>query len=388
MPNTIITPNTVANGVLMSARNHLVMGNLVNKDWETEFKTGGVKKGSVINIRKPMRFRAVEGATRQGQTLTDDTTPLVVDQQWHVSWSWSQILKTLSIDKAQERYFEPAGRALAQKIDAYLLSLTKYIPNAVGAARTTPATFATIAAAGQRLDDLGVNDPGRFLVLNPAANWSLIDAVLRPLYSPEIVGQAVKEGRIGKIMGNFDIYKSQNVTTHTPGADLTTVTVNGSNQTGSTLVVAGADLTAGERFTIPAVYAVNPESGVSTGVLQQFITLAAGTTSLSIYPPIITSGAYQTVDSVPVTGVTLTFIGTTVLPYVENIAFTKDTFTLAMVPIEVPESAPFAKTITQDGISITVVKDFNIDTYEEIIRLDVLFGAKATLPDTGCVVLG
>lgn len=389
MSNTIVNPNTIANIVLMETQNQMVMGNLVNREYKKEYESGGVKKGTTVNVRKPTRFRATAGPTRQNQDIKEETTPIVIDKSYHVSWSWAQITKTLSIEEATKRYFKPAAYALATQIDYDLCGLYIDCYNAVGTAGTTPATYATLADAGRRQDDEGIPDDGsRVMVLNPAASWSIIDNVLKGLYNPQIVGDAIKRGMIGRNLANYDIYKSQMIRRHTPGADFTSVTVNGAGQTGSTLTIAGASFKKGDIFTIAGVYAVNPHTGQSTGVLKQFVATADGTTSASIYPSIITSGAYQTVDSVPANGAALTFVGTASTQYTSNLAFHKDAFALVTVPIELPESASFKSRMSHDGLSITVVKDFDINAYEEIIRLDVLYGIKTMLPEFAVRVLG
>lgn len=44
MPNTILTPNVIANEALMVLKNNLVMANLVHRDYEKEF----VKVGDTV----------------------------------------------------------------------------------------------------------------------------------------------------------------------------------------------------------------------------------------------------------------------------------------------------------------------------------------------------
>ena len=60
-----------------------------------------------------------------------------------------------------------------------------------------------------------------------------------------------------------------NVATHTNGA-ATATNISGANQTGSSVTVvavAGGTLAKGTVITLPGVYAVNPQSRQSTGVL-------------------------------------------------------------------------------------------------------------------------
>ena len=59
MPNTLITEQVVARESIMVLRNNLVMGNLVHRNFSSEFK----KKGDTISIRKPAVFESKEFTT-------------------------------------------------------------------------------------------------------------------------------------------------------------------------------------------------------------------------------------------------------------------------------------------------------------------------------------
>lgn len=103
MPNTLITPSIIAKEALMQLENNLVMANLVHREYAKEYENAPVKVGSTIGIRRPVKFVTSNGATRVGQDVEEKTTPLVVDQRKHVSWSFSTQDLTLTI----EEYSEP-----------------------------------------------------------------------------------------------------------------------------------------------------------------------------------------------------------------------------------------------------------------------------------------
>ena len=58
------------------------------------------------------------------------------------------------------------------------------------------------------------------------------------------------------------------------------------------------------------------------------------------------------------------------------------------VPLELPDSATFKARADWRGYSIRVVKDYDIDQDEEIIRLDILYGVQAIYPELGVVLYG
>jgi hypothetical protein len=386
MANTIVTPQIIAKEALMQLENSMVMGNLVHRDYKKEF----VKVGSTVSVRKPVRFVASDGSTRVNQDATEATTSIIINKQKHVSWNFSSQELTLSIEEYSERYIKPAMIALGNQVDADLCGLYIDIFNAVGAANTTPSTYATIAAAARRLDEEACPDDGeRVCVLDPAAAWTLASSATGSMFNvfnPGIVSDVLRKGKLGD-MANMQMFKSQNIKAHTPGSDLSG-TVNGVGQVGSTLVASSTSYKKGDIFTLATSNAVNPISRQSTGSLRQFVATADGTTSLSIYPSIITSGAYQTVSVVPTDSGAITGIGTASTDYVNSLAFHKNAFALVMCPMELPDGAPFKARESYNNMSVRVIKDYDINSDTEIIRLDILYGVKTLFPELACRILG
>jgi hypothetical protein len=68
-------------------------------------------------------------------------------------------------------------------------------------------------------------------------------------------------------------------------------------------------------------------------------------------------------------------------------AFHKNAFALAMVPLEMPSNV-WGATETEDGISIRVIKSYGIDADVETIRMDILYGVKTIYPELACRIMG
>lgn len=404
MANAIITPSIIAKEAIMQLENNLVMGNNVHREYKKEF----VNVGDTVNVRMPVDFTVTDGATRSNQDVVEKNSNVVVDQRKHVSWKFTTQDMTLSIEEYSERYIKPAMIRLANTVDASLCNLYKKVYHSAGTAGTTPATFAALAAAAQKMDEVGVPDDGqRKLVLNPAAHWSLADG-LKGVYNQKRVEEFIGRGYLGQI-ANFNIFGDQNIKAHTKGTATGTPLVNGGSQAvtyasltsgssfwQSSLVTDGwtnsvtGILKAGDVFTIAGVYAVNPISKESTGALQQFTVLAdansdgSGNATLTVSPPIISSGVHQTVNATPGDNAAITVVNS----HAANMAFHKNAFALVMCPLELPDSAGFKARETHNGMSVRVVKDYDIDADEEIIRLDILYGVKAVDPRLAVRLLG
>ena len=398
MANTIITPSLIAKQGLRLLRNNMVAGNLVYREFKNEFideKTGGT-----VTVRKPVKFTVSNGATRANQDVTETSTTIAVNIRRHVSWKFATQDLTLSVEDYTKRYIQPAMAVLADDVDRSLLALADDVHNSVGTPGTTPNAFSILGDAATKLDDEAVPPSDRNTVLSSAANWAMADA-LKGLLNASMSEQFVRKGMLGRI-ANSDVYQSQNVQRLTVGPRGGTPLVNGASQTGTSLITDGwtaaaaARVVEGDVFTIANVYAVNPVNGVSTGVLRQFVVAAgstlasdgSGNLTLTIYPAITTSTGYKTVDAGPADNAALTFRGTASTAYPQNIMFHRDAFALVTVPLSLPDGAAFKSRSTHDGLSVRVVKDYDIDSDDDIIRLDILYGVKTLYPELACRIWG
>ena len=410
MANALITPSIIAKEALVQLENNLTMANNVHREYKKEF----VKVGDTVSIRKPVKFYAADGATRVNQDVEEANTSITINKQKHVSWKFSSKDLTLTVEDYSERYIKPAMIALANVIDRNGHALYTNVWNHVGTPGTTPANFAAMAAAAQRMDEMAVPTDMRKALLNPAASYA-IAGTATTLYMNGVNNQAYRTGSIGEI-ASLDTYRSQNVTNHTNGARGGTPLVNGAAQNttyalskstnSQSLVTDGWSnsvanlLTAGEVFTIAGVFAMNPVPGEGTtgkqqmSYLQQFTVLSAassngsGQATLTISPAIIIDGPYQTVSAAPADNAAITMVGTAATAYPQNIVMHKNALALVMCPLELPDGVEFKARETHKGLSVRVVKQYDISADDDIIRLDVLYGWKAIYPDLAVRLTG
>lgn len=392
--NVLITPTIIAREALMHLENSMVMGNLVHREYKAEY---GIKPGALINIRKPNKFSVTNSATLSKTDLAESNISLSVDVQSHVAWGFNSAELTHTIADYSERYIKPASIALANSVDVALCALYKDVNNQRGTPGTTPATFASMGSVSERLDDEACPTP-RSLVLNPAANWSMADA-LKGTFVQKLASDVTRKGFLGTI-ANLNVYMDQNIQRHLTGTFTTSATpiIDGATQSGTTLNTDGWNASSstvkkGDIFTIADVYAVNPVSRQSTGVLRQFVVTADGTSSsgdlaLSITPAMTATGDYQTIDSVPADSAVLTFIGTEATQYPVNFGFHRNAFALVMLPLAMPDGVSFKAQETYKGISIRVVKFYDGTNDEDIIRLDIFYGVKTLYPELACRLIG
>ena len=410
MANTVLNPDIIAKEALMQVENNLVMARNVHREYKKEF----VKVGDSVRIRKPVKFVTTDGATRSNQDVEEKAGTITVDQRKHVSWEFTTQSLTMDIEEYSERYVKPAAITLANTIDQAGHLLYRKVWNHTGTPGTTPATYAQVKPAAQRLDEMAVPYEQRVLVGNPDMHYSIAGDQVGLGAWDEKVRTAYQEAQIGNI-AKFRALSSQNVKSHTVGAHGGTPLVNGASQnvtyanaTGAntqTLITDGwtasaAVLKAGDVFTLAGVYAVNPVPGEgSTGktvmpYLQQFVVISdatadgSGDATLTVSPAIITSGPYQTVDAAPADNAAITVSGTASTQYPQNLGFQRNAFALVTCPLAMPDGVSFKSQMNHKGISLRVIKDYDITNDKEIIRLDVLYGWEAIYPEFACRLTG
>lgn len=395
MANVFATSNLVCREGLAVLENMLSFSSRANRDWEDEFTSNmarGYAPGQTINIRKPPRYTYRAGRVAVPQATVETTVPLTV-QQGGVDIAFSSLERTLSLTKLQEK-LTAALAPVANQIDEQGLTMAKFAAfNLLNPTGTLPTTQALAVGAmtsiTQRLDEMAapVKDGRRSFIMNPAMNASLIQGYAGLFNSSDKVSGQYDTGYMNNSFG-LRPGMDQNVGRHTNGA-ATATNINGANQTGSTITVAaiaGGTLTRGTVIQLPGVNAVNPQNRTDTGSAMDFVVTAdalLGATSISISPAIVTSGAFQNVTASPTTAAPYVIRGAASTAYAENIAFHRDAFTLAMVPLQMPSAGTGAKAEqqTHNGFTMRVIEYFDGTNDMSNFRVDVLFGWAATYPE-------
>jgi hypothetical protein len=224
---------------------------------------------------------------------------------------------------------------------------------------------------------------------------------MKGLFNPtDTISKQFKNGMMGTgVLGFDEINMSQSIKQHTTGSRVatgnsvtTTVTAQG---TASLALTIGSGLTikAGDVFTIADCYAVNPQTRESTGSLFQFVALADATATLtaitvSVAPIYTSANALATVDSFPVAGKAVVFVGAASSQYAQNLVYHKDAITFATADLLLPQGVDMAARAVHNGISLRVVRQYDINNDRMPCRIDVLYGFNTIRPQMGCRIWG
>jgi predicted transcriptional regulator len=396
MANTLVTSSIVAKESLAILKNMLTFSASVNRSWEstfTENMSRGYAPGNTIQIKRPPRYTYRAGRVAVPQATVETTVPLTLSQGG-CDMSFTSIERTLSLTQLGEK-IQAAIAPVATEIDRQGLQLARFstynLVNPAGALPTTAANaIAAMTDMQRRLDEMAApRDRRRALVMNPALNGALIQGFGGFFNSQRTVSEQNRTGMMADNNFGFDMVgMDQSVDVHTNGSQVVTGTAVAAGLSGASIacVGLGGTITRGTIVNFPGVFSVNPQSRQSTGVLADFVItadLAAGAVALPISPAMVTSGAFQNVSNTT-TAANFVIRGAASTAYSTNVAFHKDAFTLAMVPMWAPPSGKGVIDVAQetmDGFTVKVTEFYDGVNDNSIMRIDVLFGWAATYPE-------
>jgi len=393
MPNTILTPTAVTREALRVLHQKLNFIGNINRSYDDSFAKSGAKIGDTLKIRLPNEYTVRTGATLSAQDTTETSTTLQVATQKGVDLNFTSADLTLSLDDFSSRILEPAMSVLAANMEADAMSMFLDVYNNVNNVGSA-ITFAKLLGGRKVLNDnLAPIDNNRAALLNTQDNVDLIDALKGLFQDSAAITKQYKEGMMGRTAG-FDFYENTLIPTQTTGtaASATTYTVNGASQTGSTVTVATGSTTfkKGDIITFAGCNRCHPETKADTGALQPFVVTAdyaGGAGNLAISPAITTSGGRQNVTASPTNGGAVTKVGGASAVYKPSVVFHKDAFSFATADLVMPTGVDFSAREVMDGLSMRVVRQYDINNDKFPTRIDVLYGYKTIRSQLACRVL-
>jgi len=404
MSNSILTIDMITRKALEILENNLVVTRTVNRQYDSSFAVEGAKIGSTLRIRKPDRALVSEGATLTTQEEDEQYASLKVSSQKHIGVNFSSAEMALSLDDFADRVLKPRISQLASSIDADVANAYKKVYNSVGTPGTTPATSLVLLQAQQKLNENATMMNPRYAVVNPAANASLVEG-MKGFFNPsDTISRQFKNGYLGSgILGYDEISMSQSIKQHTNGSRSASATlkVDGavSVEGQSTLSVDGdsgaVTFKVGDVFTVAGVYAVNPQTRESTGSLQQFTVTAdneatnGSWNSIAVSPAMYTAGqALATISAFPANNAVVTVVGTASAQYAQNLVYHKDAISFATADLLLPQGVDMASRQVHNGISLRIVRQYDINSDKMPCRIDVLYGYDVIRPEMACRVWG
>jgi hypothetical protein len=392
MSNTLLTPTAVTRESLRILHQKLNFVGNITRDYDDSYAQSGAKIGDTLKIRLPNQYTVRSGVALSAQDTTESSVSLQLATRKGVDLNFTSNDLTLSLDDFSKRIIDPAMSVLAAAIESDVVSnVYKDIYQSVwngGAAATYNKALDCRVLLQRSLTPS--ND--RTMLLDPQAMADVIKDTKTLFQDDASIAKQYREGMVGRAAG-FDWGENTLMPSHTRGAADTAYVVNTSTgiTSGSNLIAVTTGTGAanvGDVFTIAGVFSAHPETKASTGQLQQFVVTAAfagGGGNVTVSPTPITSGALQNVViSGAGAGKAVVWAGTLSTAVQTGLAFQKGAFAFATADLIMPKGVDFAAREVMDGISMRIVRAYDINNDQFPCRLDVQYGYKTLRPQLAC----
>jgi len=408
MANTTLTSSIINKKALLVLENDLVLAKGVNRDYSSKFSVDNAKIGATYNLRKPPRYLGREGEALQLESSTEAFVPITINRLAGVDITFSTTDLALNVEDFSERFIVPAMATVANKIDLAISDLYKDVHRIVnhgasaasygtsgvlnGGSQTLAGVQGQILTAGAILKESGVQTSQKAMIIDPMSQVSIISPMTALFNPSQKVSAIFEDAALATNTLGFDWAVDANIGQFTPLASGTFAALASAPASGATSLsitcTGTAVLPRGTVLSMAGVFAINPQSRVSTGRLMQFVvtadtTLSAAAVSIPVYPAYIPSGQFATCAGTPAgTAAVTTHTGAIgAAAQSQNMAFAKDAFALVTVDQEIPQGVHFAAREVYKNISLRIVRQYDINSNSIPCRIECLFGVKTIYPE-------
>jgi hypothetical protein len=371
-----LVPRLLARG-LLALREMAVMPRLVNLDYSLE----GAQRGSTIDVPVSNTFTANNVSPSITPSSAQDSTPGLVQiplNQWkQVDFFLTdkQRLEIVENESFMPMNISEAVRALANSMDSHIHAQAVDVFGFIGTAGATPfSTIADVVNSRALLNKQLAPMNSRRIVMNPDAEANMLQ--IPAMSDLEKTGdQDVKiEGMLGRKFG-FDMVQSQNVRTHIAGtaASITVASTTAAGATSLDIIasIAGT-LRKGDIFSI----AGNSQTYVVTSADDTYTSTKK---AVAIQPPLVaiaSSGADVAKRA----------------SHVVNLAFQREAFAFVNRPLanvgNGNQLGSIIQQMTDPVTGLTMRMEVTRQNKQEVMQLDVLYGAKTIRPQLAVRIAG
>lgn len=372
MSNLWDHPQIIAAEALRHLEDALVITNMCARDMTSEFtsRSNGWKVGDTISFRTHGDYEAKEfSSTIDIQSIRSSSRPMTIEKHLDVSVEITAREEVLDLDSFSEQVIRPAAYRLAEKTELYVG--TKVLAGA--GLYVSDALFANAADIAQArktatIQQLATN---RFCLVDLTAEANLLGQTwFNQSQTRGSAGEStLYTGNMGHVMGmDFSSAITFPEASHTAG-DATAVTDNASgtkNLIGDTTLTydsgsTGA-LNAGDRIAIAGVR--------RPLIVKTAVANASLATEVEIVDPIA--------EIIP-DNAAITVVGSGQTYDYHGAIFDNRSLAVAFPMLDKPGDK-VAGTTSNNGVSIRVVKGYDMSTKVSTLSLDLLVGAFAFDP--------
>jgi len=388
MANAILTPTMVTREILRIAHEKLRFIGTTQRQYDKRFAQTGAKIGESLQIRLPNQYLVRTGKTLNAQDTAEESVTLTCATQKGVDMTFSSAELTLELDDFSKRIIEPAMAVLCSNIEGSMLNyVTPKVWNHVGTPGTLP-TFLQVNQAKAKLNKDLAPDGNRHIQMESADMAGVVNEVKGLFHDSKEIAKQYREGLVGRGAG-LDWHENERVYVHTVGADASGTTNITFASGATTVTTSSVAMLPGDIFTMATCFAVHPETKVRYAHLKQFVcTGVVDANNYTFSPPIISTGAKQNVSALPASGQAVVVVGTAAGIYPNHLVYHEEAFAFVTADLEMPGGVDFAAREVMDGLSVRVVRQYDINSDNIPCRIDILHGYEALRPQWACRVMG
>lgn len=372
--------------------------------YEAEFDNKEYAKGSSIQIRRSNRRVGGNGAVIALDGVIEKTNTLTIDNQFNDGLVFTSQEMALfqqgsyGQELYAERYIYPSMNMINAKICSYLGTQAE---KQLGIMYGTPATpinsYSTVAAIRAKMEDLNMPvEQEKYLITTPSDGAQLKSSMVN--YFNSSFNKGIGEKYFLQEVGGFMFDTTSGIARHTSGTAAalgdSTIQIKTSITSGASvdlkgLVASTTTIVPGDRFTVAGAYRIAPTTFKTTTHLVECVVTGTSTITAD-------SSGYATVPFAVVgsegiiTDTTNPFLnciatGFPANAYVSfkashnvNVAMIKGGLDYAapkMQEMWTPYCVNVKDTKFGTGINLRVSRGSDIVNDQNIIRVDVLFGA-------------
>ena len=405
MANAILTPTMITREAARLLHQECNFLGNVNKQYDDRYAQDGAKIGYSLNVRMPSMYNVRTGATLDADDHVERSTPLTVQSQNGVDVNFTTAELTMELDDFSERVLKPAMTKLAAHVESVAMAqLYKTVANYTNATTDGTLTYKRFQQNGKNItNELGPRSD-RSAILTPDSIIEFGDAVKGLFQDSSSIKKQYKEGLMGRT-GGFDVYENTLNPSHTTGtlagSPVTDGTALGTGTTTANTWVSQTDLTvtgattttnlkAGDIITVANIFEAHPESKDSTGRLRRFVVqsdvTATNGATVTVKPGLIygSGNAYQNcvLSAADTDALAITLIGAVNSQFKQDLFFHKDAFICGTADlIDVSQFGAWGARAVQDGISIRIARQYDINNDKLPCRLDIMWGVAELYPE-------
>lgn len=382
MPNALLTNSLITKEALSVISE---VSALIPNVTVQEVSNNGTGDNPYISLRKPAQLNGRVGSTTwSGEDIKEDSTALALTKVYGADFSFNDSEMALTIDMMRERYIEPAVRKIVSNLerDFYADALAYS-----GSRVTTTAGTAldSVFKARTALSNRGALQGNRKYIANPDLMEGIVTQGRGLFQDATEISKQYKEGMAG-VIGGFDIFESYRAPVLTVGAAVDGSVAVGMTEGSDVITIAGlaaGAIAKGQPFTIAGCFDVNPETKQSLGTLKVFRAVQASSAgSVKVQDKIYFNDPRKNVSALINATVAVDYLGTANAR--QGLAFHKSAISFGCVELESPKGTDIAKTMSEDGLSIRFIRDFDVNSGLWKCRFDLQAGWSITRPEHVC----